>query len=431
MAALDSGAQVSVSNLSGLFKEVYADKLQDLVPQFEILSGDVPFVRQPKLGDSYHFPIRVKRAHGVTFNSDGSAFELNSAIAGVTVDASVQGTEFVIRERVSYGAASRAIGSREAFESTFNAVVLDMTNSSSFYREALCLYGQSDIGTVSTATSVNATTVSFVISQATWAPGLWAQMEGAKIDLYNSAGGTKQNASDLTINSVNMSTRTLSVQRATADATETNNAGASSFVLTPKGDFASTFNVYAGLDRITTNTTSLFGVSAATYGIWQANTHGAGSAALTMAKVCGAAAEAAVRSEMGKRICYVSTASWTDLNNDHAALRRFGDSTRSDLDLGTQRIKYYGPTGEIEIVPHPLVKGGEAFLVDPRHLKRVGSTDFTFELPGAVEGQQPRFFQELDAYAGFELRGYWDQALISDRPAAHTKITSIVNSTVL
>lgn len=421
----------TVSTLDGAFKERYADKLQDIVPYWSVIAEDIKFDQAKKLGDSYHFPMRVKRAHGVTFNGDGSAFALNDALSGSTVDGNANSTSFLLREQVSYAAASRATGSVEAFKSTFDLVVLDMTNSASFYRELCLLYGQSTLaGAFSASATTAATTGTMTVSASQWAPGLWAQMEGAKFTLSTAAGAAPLNT--VRVTSVDMTSRVLTVQNISGNVSNIKDAAASGYVAVPVGQgYASAYSIFPGIDRICTNSTTLYGVSAATYGIFKANSHAAGGAALTMTKVCGAAAEAAVRSEMGKRVCYISTAAWTDLNNDHAALRRFGESTRAGLDLGTQRITYYGPTGEIEIVPHPMVKGGEAFLVDPRHLKRVGSSDISFALPGTIEGQQPRFFRELESNAGFELRCWWDQTLISDRPAAHTKITGIVNSTSL
>lgn len=413
----------TVSSLSGYFKERYGEKLEELVPEQAYIAKDIPFSKQPKLGDSYHFPVRVQRSHGVTFNSDGSAFSLNSVASGVTVDANVSGSELLLRESVSYGAASRASGSQEAFGSVFDTVVLDMTNSAAFYREMNLLYGRSTIGTIEARVDTSSTVKTWTISKATWAPGLWAQMDGASIDVVDTAGGTVANTNAaITVTSVDIENRQITVSHAAGDDTALDTTTNDEIV--PRGADGVWFN---GVDSILTNTGSLFGVSASTYDLWQANTYSAGSAAATMAKITNASAKAATRSAMGKRTCYLSTFTWADLNNDHAALRRFGDSTRSELDLGTQKIQYFGPTGLIELVPHPMVKAGEAFLLDLDQMKRVGSTDVTFKLPG-VEGQDPHFFRELSDNAGFELRCYYDQALISTRPAAHTKITNIVNS---
>ena len=44
-----------VGNLNGLFKEIYADKMEDLIPDGVILLNKIPFVGKDKqLGNLYH-----------------------------------------------------------------------------------------------------------------------------------------------------------------------------------------------------------------------------------------------------------------------------------------------------------------------------------------------------------------------------------------
>jgi hypothetical protein len=80
-----------VGNLNGLFKEVYADKMEDLIPDGVILLNKIPFVGKDKqLGNLYHQPIILGMEHGVTFaSSDEDAFTLNAAVAGSIKDAQV------------------------------------------------------------------------------------------------------------------------------------------------------------------------------------------------------------------------------------------------------------------------------------------------------------------------------------------------------
>jgi hypothetical protein len=121
---------------------------------------------------------------------------------------------------------------------------------------------------------------------------------------------------------------------------------------------------------------------------------------------------------------YVNTYSWTDLNNDTAALRRFAESTKQSVDLGTQKITFYGANGVMKLVPHPMVKAGEAFALPVKRAKRIGSSDVTFQLPDMPQGQ---FFRHLADSAGIELRNYFDQALIITTPAKCVKFTGIDN----
>ena len=412
---------VTDTTLGGYFKERYESKSKDLVPAFEIVAADIPFSQREKLGEKYTFNVRLRRSHGVTFSGTSlTAFSLNSAVSGQTAEASVNGTQFVMREQIANGVIMRAQSSIEAFGNAFDDVVADMMASSSFYRELCLLYGGSTVG-IGTIESQSGSggTRDFVITKATWAAGLWAQMEGASLDCYNSTTQRNTNAA-IVITSIDPATRTISTSGNSTDLTAS--VAGDSFL--PYGAYG---NWFSGLDPLVPNATTMHGINAATYQLWNGNTYAAGSAALTFAKVTAASANVAVRCGMGKLVCYVSPYTWTDLNDDHAALRRFTSSTKGELDLGTQSIRYYGPTGEVELKPHPMVKAGEAFLIMPRYFKRIGASDIAWRMPG---DPVDKFFHDLEGVHGKEIRNFWDQALANLKPAAHCKITGIVNDSL-
>lgn len=422
---------VDRDTLDGFFKTRYADKIERLQPSFNKLSQAIPFMSSKKLGKDYQFPVRLRRSMGITWNGGatyGTAFDINSPNSGVVKNATVEGTEFVLQEYLSYGAISGATSSMEAFGSAFDETVTDMTTSAAFAREMTLLYGGTSIGTVTgTPGQPTATSATIVILAAAWAPGLWVQMEGGTLDIYASDGTTKRNDSTATavytITAVDTATRTITVSGEATDI----DAIADTDLIRPAG---ATSNWFSGVDAIVTNTGSLFGIDAATYSMWASSSYSASSAALTMAKLTAAAAKSVVKGGMRDLKAYVSTYSWTDLNNDHAALRRFNDSTKGGLDLGTtggdNNITYFGPNGKLEVCPHPMVKAGEAFIIDPSTFKRIGSTDTTFNL--GVPGQQPNFFFELQSNAGVGLRCYWDQAIICAKPNTAVKVTGITNT---
>lgn len=412
---------VTETTLDGWFKDRYETKGRDIVPEFSDLAESMAFSESEKLGDEYVFNVRVRRAHGMTWGGQtATAFALNAVVSGQTVPGREKGYQAVMREQVAYGVVSRARSSVEAFGSAFDDVVRDMRNSMSFYRELNILYGGDSIGTLTGAGS-SATSVTYVITEASWAPGLWAQMEGASVDVYSAPGGTQRNTNGaLTVSNVNFDTRSVTLTGAAAD----NNAIQASDVVIP---FEADGNWFDGLRVLVPNTGTMHNINAATYGLWRGNSISAGSAALTFAKVMRGSARAAFRGGLGPLTLRVSPYTWSDFNNDAAALRRYAAKMRMEADLGTEKLVFYGQTGTIEIKPHPMIKAGEAFLTADRYFKRVGSADLTFRLPG-VTGQQERFFRELESNAGFELRQWWDQALVSFKPACSVLFTGIVNS---
>ncbi|HEY3484667.1 MAG TPA: hypothetical protein VGK49_04745, partial [Ilumatobacteraceae bacterium] len=202
-------------------------------------------------------------------------------------------------------------------------------------------------------------------------------------------------------------------------------------IFVPVGWYSTVHESFAGLDKILTHTSgTLFNISATTYKKWAGTTYDVGTAALTFMKVIKAAISPATQCPyMAEPLkVYCSPATWTDLNNNHAALRRYTESTKGGVDLGTKKITYYSNAGSsIEIVSHPMVKQGEAFMGFVSQAVRGGITDPSFNL-GKDTGQAERFLRELPDSAGFEIRIYWDQFLFLKKPKSWVKLTNIVNS---
>ena len=58
----------TVTTLNGLFKEVYADKLENLIPEGTKFMQKVPFYgRKRQLGNLYHQPVILGLEHGITY----------------------------------------------------------------------------------------------------------------------------------------------------------------------------------------------------------------------------------------------------------------------------------------------------------------------------------------------------------------------------
>jgi len=102
----------TLSTLNGLFKEAYADKLKELIPDGVKLLNKIKFLPKDKQpGNLYHQPVILGMEHGVTFaSSDDDAFNLNAPVAGVIKDAQIKGNPVVLRSLLGYVSASR--GSR-------------------------------------------------------------------------------------------------------------------------------------------------------------------------------------------------------------------------------------------------------------------------------------------------------------------------------
>jgi hypothetical protein len=426
---------VDGTTAEGMWKDVFGE-LENTVPEHAMLASDIPFKERAKLGKNYIFPVRLRRGHGVTLAGGSTAFTafaLNAVRSGQTDDASVQGSMYVGRESFAYKAVAAGLsGGKQAFTDVFADGVEDLYTTAGFYLEALLLYGQTSFGAFSEA-GPNATTATLDISVASTAPGLLAQLEGAAIDVYSdTAFGTKRNSNALIgITGFAYDPGTGVGQLSLAGNASDIDAIAVGDVFVPVGAYNSGHMAFAGLDKILTTTSgSMFGIDTATYPVWAGTTYDVGSAAVTFLKMIKAGVSIATRCPyMNEAIkVYASPATWTDLNNNHAALRRMAESTKGSLDLGTKKITYYSNAGSsIEVVSHAMVKQGECFMGFPSLATRGGVSDITFNL-NKETGQAERFLRELPDNAGFEIRVMWDQFLVLRKPKGWVKMINIVNS---
>ena len=119
----------TAQDLSALFKEVYGDKLESLIPESSVLLKKIPFRKSEKLGDKFIQPVLLSSEQGFTYNSDGTAFSLNDAVTAVMKEAQVDGSELLLRTSISYRHAAKAAEGKGAFANWTKLVVKNMLDS--------------------------------------------------------------------------------------------------------------------------------------------------------------------------------------------------------------------------------------------------------------------------------------------------------------
>lgn len=400
----------TLDTLNGLFKEVYAKDLVDLIPDGVKLLQKIPFAkREATLGNFYHQPVVLGLEHGVTFAGSGDdAFSLNDAVPGQLKDATVRGTQLVLRSVMGYASASRsADGGAKAFKQATKFLVGNMLRSVTKKLEIEMLYGQVGYATLA-VNGVASNTITIPASE--WAPGIWAGAEKMPIE-QRTSGGTL--VKSMNVVSVDFDARTILVDGVAGTIT----AGD---ILWHKGAYG---NEFAGIHKIITNTGTIFGIDAAQYTLFKGNTYSAGSAALSFAKVQEAIAKAVEKGLDNDVMVVVNPASWSDLLTDQAALRMYDSSySPSQMENGAKELKFHSQNGMVEIVPSIYCKQGFAYIISTDEMMRIGSSDVTFKRPGKGD----EFFRELENHAGYELRCYTDQALFCHSPGKNVLISNIV-----
>jgi len=406
-----------VDSLNGLFKETYADKLSELIPDGVKLLNKINFLPKEKQpGNLFHQPVILGQEHGVTFaSSDEDAFTLAPAVAGVIKDAVIKGSPIVMRSLLGYVAASRSVqGGNQSFEDATKYLVANMLRSMAKKLEIELLYGQMGYAIVDSVAGAGP----FVLTVKTeeWAPGIWAGAEGMPIELTTD-GSTVAGA--FTVSKVNLENRTVEVIKTSggdpvADA-----------VVFHKGALGKEF---AGIHKILTNSGTIFGIDAGAYNIFKGNEYDISSAGvgtlLSFTKMNLAAAKGVEKGLDGKLLAMVNPKTWATLINDQASLRQYDSSfSTAEMKQGSQGIKFFSQNGEIEIEPSIYIKEGYAYMISVDEWSRVGSSDMTFKRPG----QGDQFFRDLENAAAYEMRLYSDQALFCSAPGKNIIISGIKN----
>lgn len=416
-------AEYSTTEIEGLRKIVYADRLENAVPEDTSIAADVPFIEgEKRLGNTYNKPVRLTRSHGWTLSTAGNAFALNDAEPCVTKEASISGVEFVIRETIAYAVLGQLKktpkeGKARAFVDATGHVYDSMTEAANFVREIMLIYGAGSVGTVNSQTDDSGTSQTFDFTAATFIPALWSGMENGFVDVYSS-GGTKRNTTGtMQVTAVDIDNRAVTFLGTEG---EMDNIAATDLVYL-RGMYGTSVKSFKD---IFSNTGTLFGINAATYSLWKGNSYPASSGQFVFDTVLKALNKPAGRGFKGKMNAYVSTASWNDAMNNLAALRRYAEKNKASMEQGADGIKFHFHSGTLELKHHLLMMPSIALCFPPAACKRIGSTDLTFKLPGT----ENYFPSQLSDNAGIQVRGYWDQAPFSSRPKDGLVVTGLVNS---
>ena len=405
--------QGTIGTLNGFFKEAYADKLAELIPDGVKLLNKIKFMSKDKQpGNLYHQPVILGMEHGVTFaSSDEDAFNLNPPVAGQIKDAQVKGNPIVMRSLLGYVAASRAaLGGQKAFMDATKFLVANMLRSMAKKLEIEMLYGQYGYGVVG---SVSGATIT--INTAEWAPGIWAGGENMPIEIRSASGTTSRG--NFVVYSVSLTAQTVTLTQSLPSSVVTGD------VIWHKGAYG---NEFPGIHYILTLTSgTLFNINVGEYNMFQANQYDCQSGALSFTKLNLAAARAVEKGQDGTLLAMINVRAWANILSDQAALRRYDSSYSADkAEMGSKNILFHSQNGEIEIEPSIYVKQGYAYLLSLEDWSRVGSTDMTFKRPGQGE----EFFRDLENSAAYELRLYSDQAVFCSAPGRNVILINVVNS---
>lgn len=417
-----SGAD-TVSTLNGLFKTQYAPDLNDLIPQHAILQQKIKYVPADKQnGAFYAVPCVLRSNQGVSYLGEaGGVGSLSSAINAIMKEAQVKGSELNIRGQLSYKALSQAAtAGPRAFKKSSSWLVEDMANVAFTRLELSTLHGQVGLGVVASDATGSASLAEVVVTEESWATGIWVVLEGAQFEFF--AGDTGRSVIGQ-LTKVTSATRTLEFSRVGAGDLLDISANDNIF---PKGaKNGAAYNEMAGLfKQYSTTTGELFGIqNRQDYSLLQGNV-AANIGEISSAKIVEAASLAVDKGLMTDAIVLVGTKTFADLNAENMGLRMFDSSySGAKAENGSKELSYDHINGKLTVVCHPFIKGGQALIMDPNDVLFVGSSKPTFEIPGMPE----KFFRLVQDTNAVELQNYADLAVFAHKPGQGVVLTGITH----
>ncbi len=435
--ALTTGTNADFQRGFNLLKRVYAKRVEDLVPESDRLSKDIPFAQpDQQIGQDFFQPVTLSREMGATFWNDGSVKTLNQPLASADEVASIRGSEIAVRAALSYkfiqSALKKLDGTRGGVKAFVNATVdrfARLSKGGSYFREATLLYGggtgaASNLGVISATTGSSGTTLVATLSAAEFAVALWAGSEGGEFDIF-AANGTKRNTAGTagTADAVFKLTGSNPITYAvtfTSNATNVSAvvAGDQIFFQGARGNDALGF-VGAAL----TQSGNLWGINTGTYGLWRPTVIPV-NGALTFAAVSEGAARVASTGFYGDYDLYVSPKGFQDVCDDQTALVAHTTKSSGNVTIGFDSVTFLTQAGKTHLKVHPYMKGALALGIPRGECMRIGSTDLTHTIDG-----YGRMFRELENASGVEMRLYSDQAPFSKNPQYIQLYTGIQNTT--
>ena len=426
-------AGTSSSNIQADFKEAYASKIENLIPQCAYIQQEVPFVsRQQRTGNLYHLPVILSSSQGFTYGAVSSgAMTLNNAISMNMGDAQIQGVQVCLQNTLSFEAVAKS--KENSFESATKLVIDDSTESMRKRLELMFLYGGSTGGlgliTQASHSNVSGTQTRLTVTDSEWSAGIWSGLEGAQVNFYRGTNTLISSGADaiFTVLKVDPDNKYLYITGTVTGITALESADTSYATL--RSYFVGAFGVEAtGIQAILTNTGTLFNIDAAAYSLWKSNSITI-TGQLNYGRIQQAVAKCTVRGLDEDVTVLVNPMAYIDVSNQITALRRFtSGSDNKKGEMGTSNeLSFYGPQGaKVNVVPHLFVKQGDCFVVPMRRLQRIGSLDMSFSLLGNDSDED--FLYPIPGTSAYFFYLYSLQAIICMTPARCAYITGFLPS---
>jgi hypothetical protein len=171
---------------------------------------------------------------------------------------------------------------------------------------------------------------------------------------------------------------------------------------------------------------SVFGISASTYGNWQGNEYAVGSVNLTLDHILDGMSRVQARGAPGNLRLLLSHATFAKLVTEQSALRQYDGSYGAKAKNGFKGLEFHNGQGTVEILASRFVKGGDGFMFPKEGcVERLGSEESEWALPGSTT-EDP--WNPVADTTAAEMRIRADQAFFCRAPSHCMYFSGISNS---
>lgn len=428
----------SDSLVQGLFKQVYGE-LRDLKPKAMKFQEMWPQEKGNRQGSEFVEAMILSFETGFTLmGNENDTVDINSPVAGAVKQAKIKDYGTIVASNIPFPVLVRAAESGEqAFKAASKHVTKNNLESHQRLIEVLCWHGQAagKLGRVSYLTgtyrgvsftngagTLNGVTFAtggvdtsnkYILLERSFASGIYSGMEGCPIQEVTSADAVVASGAIVAVES--------EYGYLKVDFTPVAASSTSSHALAFPG-MASQKDM-VGVNKILTNTGSLFEIDASQYSLWRGTTVALDNKKLTFDRISAACGKAVNRGGLAQDIdVFVNPLTWTTLLSDQAALVRHTGDTSTKVKMGSETIEFYSQNGKITIHPHPVVKENEAYGLARDDWHRIGSQDLGFKVNGAGELIFPLQNQTAWRFESFAMNAVYCSA-----PARSFYISGIDN----
>lgn len=435
----------TLATLAGDIKTVYGTQLVQVLPDAAMLQKKFPLsdsADYPLVGDYFSALIGLQFPWGFSFlgqGSEGTATNttLGESLAGQTQPAKIYPCTTVLTDDLAYQILDRAntSNSKQAVLSALSYTGKQMAIIMRNVLELQILHGRQGLGASAGAIS----TLTVTLDPATTSPGILSLLIGARLQWMQgnltSARTANSTANYLTVSAVNLADP--AAPTITMVATGTTNVAAITtgdvmYIAGARGVSVASSDtsvpqyeqIGLGLQLAETSA-SVFGITKSSYIGWVANQMTSIGAFSPSVLMTAAQKSMSRGGELGEYLAILSPAQWAVLNSALATNEQYNQQSPSfamQKKTGTDEIivKHGGIT--IECMSHPLQKDGQFYLVPVSEVKRIGSVDLTFAVPG--EGGD-EYYYPLPGYAKMQRQCRADWQLVLLKPPSGTIGTGI------